>query len=138
MLTAMQIIESIQKTCYKRVGINPSDIRETFIALAIESYRRQKEAGTDGPDIEAFRDDLERSAKGQETQNLTKFQDPITIAQLLDCWRLIQEGNPDEALQNKYDSNASASNVVLATAPTGNLNARAIQGEDGSKGILFE
>ena len=57
--------------------------------------------------------------------------------EILECWKIIQEGNPDETLQIE-NPKAHPSNVVLATAPTGNLNAQAIQGDDGSMGILFE
>lgn len=132
--SARQIIESIQEKTYREQGIDPHSIRSAFLELGLAQVNKMQLESGDNEGLRKFRDRLTNVAARSD---LTSYQDPVTISEILECWDLIQEGNSGEALQCA-DTNAHPSNVVLATAHTGNLNASAVQGDDGTKGVLFE
>ena len=131
--SATQIIEEIQDHCYRSQGVDPESIR----SLALEHVRQARSRASSDSDRTRLDKYHSRLQSLVAHPQLTRYQDPITILEILDAWTLIREANADEALEI-VDPHTDPDLVVLATAPTGNLNAQAIQGSDGSKGIMFE
>ncbi|CUH81396.1 hypothetical protein [Tropicibacter naphthalenivorans] len=127
-------IAQIQLNAFENMGLSPPDILHEFARRRQEIVRfsaaRPGYLGSRIPQTPDWDHYIERNLrKRYNVPTPTPFQDPYLYSYLSDVWGYYRA--------RIYAEDAFASDLVLATAPTGRFNALAIPGTD-KNGILIE
>lgn len=133
MTSAREFVEEKQKMAWNCLGIPPDQIEaRTTDDLKKKLLYLSSVDPSFVYDESIFGMSMAQMAKANKT---TEFQDPSDLYNFSKCWnRLIDAEKKDP--RSKYMQ--PIAKPILASAPTGNLNAHSILGDDGSTAILLE
>lgn len=121
-------IHILQEQAFRSAGISPNDVPDLFASrkARIEWFEAQHGnyvlGGLDPKKVDTAQEYLKSSlSQRYERDTPTPLQDPFVYSWLQDTWRHYST--------NYYQDDALDRQLVLATAPTGDFNAKAISGE---------
>ena len=131
-------LEFLQLDAWERSGIAESEVSAFFLKLRDEFVARDlpllRRASGEAYGVDA---QIDRQIENDyialfSRPQVTRFQNPITATLLNNTWKAITPIIADGSGEHL------GSLPIIASAPTGNINAFAIRGENDSSAIVFE
>jgi hypothetical protein len=128
--SARNKIEFYQLLYLKKSGISDEEIQKySQNSMKLFGYR---------PPLKEWKANILKSKieKIKSRFEVTKYENLMLIPHIYDCWDNLVKSN--SSIIEESDFKSSLSGIAIGTAPTGDINAKSILGQDNSVGILLE